>query len=145
MSQLSVFLPVMLGIPSSFQIDLFRIFLTGSPTIWTFYTTLSACSCHNACQEPVRCTSVSEDKALSWLIDGLKLSVTSKSSLYFVSGTTILLAIVCRSSKRVDLPVNLSLPTCQIVDSVIDIRDFWLCTKFPSFQQNSNAWTKCDD
>jgi ataxia telangiectasia mutated family protein len=88
-----------------------------------------------------------EDKVLSWLIDSWKMSGTerTKVSLHGVRDIFILLETVCGLSKRVDLPVHLSLPTCQIVDSVIEehegkvIRDFLLYAKLPSFQQKPNA------
>ena len=88
-----------------------------------------------------------EDKVLSWLIDSWKMSGTerTKVSLHGVRDIFILLETVCGLSKRVNLPVHLSLPTCQIVDSVIEehegkvIRDFLLYAKLPSFQQNPNA------
>ena len=88
-----------------------------------------------------------EDKVLSWLIDSWKMSGTerTKVSLHGVRDIFVLLETVCGLSKRVDLPVYLSLPTCQIVDSVIEeyegkvIRDFLLYAKLPSFQQNPNV------
>ena len=88
-----------------------------------------------------------EDKVLSWLIDSWKMSGTerSKVSLHCVRDIFILLETVCGLTKRVDLPVHLLLPRCQIVDSVIEehegkvIRDFLLYAKLPSFQQKPNA------
>jgi hypothetical protein len=88
-----------------------------------------------------------EDKVLSWLIDSWKMSGTerTKVSLHGVRDIFILLETVCGLSKRVDLPVHLSLPTCQIVDSVKEehegkvIRDFLLYAKLPNFQRNPNA------
>ena len=88
-----------------------------------------------------------EDKVLSWLIDSWKMSGTerTKVSLHGVRDIFILLETVCGLSKRVDLPVHLSLPTCQIVDSLIEehegkvIRDFLLYAKLPSFQQKPDT------
>ena len=88
-----------------------------------------------------------EDKVLSWLIDSWKMSGTerTKVSLHGVRDIFILLETVCGLSKRVNLPVHLSLPTCKIVDSVIEehegkvIRDFLLYAKLPSFQQKPDA------
>ena len=88
-----------------------------------------------------------EDKVLSWLIDSWKLSGTerTKVSSHGVRDIFILLETVCGLTKRVDLPVHLLLPRCQIVDSVIEehegkvIRDFLLYAKLPSFQQKPST------
>ena len=88
-----------------------------------------------------------EDKVLSWLIDSWKMSGTerTKFSSHGIKDIFILLGTVCGLSRRVDLPVQLSLPRCKIVDSVIEehegkvIRDFLLYAKLPSFQQKLNG------
>ena len=88
-----------------------------------------------------------EDKVLSWLIDSWKISGTEriKVALHSIKDIFILLETVCGLTKRVDFPVNLLLPKCQIVDSMVEeregkvIRDFLLYAKLPSFQQKPDA------
>ena len=147
------------------QTDLSRIFLTSHHVLLEIETLAKdmdvqgpAYPYDSVCMFLSQCLSIAsqdvrlyrmqlEDKVLSWLIDSWKMSGTerTKVSLHGVGDIFILLETVCGLSKRVDLPVHFSLPTCQIVASVIEehegkvIRDFLLYAKLPTFQQNPNA------
>ncbi|KAF8163206.1 hypothetical protein B0H34DRAFT_744937 [Crassisporium funariophilum] len=88
-----------------------------------------------------------EDKVLSWLIDSWKMPGNDRTKLSLPTPNDILLLLetVCGLAKRVNMPSQVLLPQCQIVDSVIEenqvkvIRDFLLCAKLPSFCPNSSA------